>query len=251
MDPSQKEDVEILEHGCEDEEYGVLLEEREGLMRPPEVVVLYVEVLLAFPSAIVVAYDFLLRGLPVVCDDASVCVELVGEGDVHVPAVHLRPLDHEAEMRILHECGEREAGYLASLEVYLHGFPFPPAFKLPAVGFAVDGADVERVAVAVHRADDVFREGAAVGAEPVDDHAEVLHEPFKKSLQRILLMEPDVGVPVPVLYAEQQAAETEYAGEIPVGPLVGVLRVMFPRGGELVVEVQVQHAALFEQAQTE
>ena len=52
-----------------------------------------------------------LRGLPVVCDDASVCVELVGEGDVHVPAVHLRPLDHEAEMRILHECGEREAGY--------------------------------------------------------------------------------------------------------------------------------------------
>jgi hypothetical protein len=130
-------------------------------------------------------------------------------------------------------------------------FHSPPAFKLPAVGFAVDGADVERVAVAVHRADDVFREGAAVGAEPVDDHAEVLHEPFKKSLQRILLMEPDVCVPVPVLYAEQQAAETEYAGEIPAGPLVGVLRVMFPRGGELVVEVQVQHAALFEQAQTE
>ena len=27
---TQKEDVEILEHGCEDEEYGVLLEEREG-----------------------------------------------------------------------------------------------------------------------------------------------------------------------------------------------------------------------------
>jgi hypothetical protein len=44
-------------------------------------------------------------------------------------------------------------------------------------------------------------------------------------------MEPDVCVPVPVLYAEQQAAETEYAGEIPAGPLVGVLRVMFPRGG--------------------
>ena len=70
---------------AEDEEYGVLLEEREGLMRPPEVVVLYVEVLLAFPLPFVVAYDFLLRGLPVVCDDASVCVELVGEGDVHVP----------------------------------------------------------------------------------------------------------------------------------------------------------------------
>ena len=95
VDPSQKEDVEILEHGCEDEEYGVLLEEREGLMRPPEVVVLYVEVLLAFPSAIVVAYDFPPPWTPSRLDDASVCVELVGEGDVHVPAVHLRPLDHE------------------------------------------------------------------------------------------------------------------------------------------------------------
>ena len=152
-------------------------------------------------------------------------------------------------MRILHECGEREAGYLASLEVYLHGFPFPPAFKLPAVGFAVDGADVERVAVAVHRADDVFEK------EPQSARNLLMtmlksFTGLSKSLQRILLMEPDVGVPVPVLYAEQQAAETEYAGEIPVGPLVGVLRVMFPRGGELVVSPG-QHAALFEQAQTE
>lgn len=67
-------------------------------MRPPEVVVLDVEVLLAFPSGIVVAYDFFLGGVPVVGDDASVRVELVVERDVHVPAVHFRPLDHEAKM---------------------------------------------------------------------------------------------------------------------------------------------------------
>ena len=117
-----------------DEEYGVLLEEREGLMRPPEVVVLYVEVLLCFPSAIVVAYDFLLRGLPVVCDDASVCVELVGEGDVHVPAVHLRPLDHEAEMRILHECGEREAGYPRISRSLSPRISIPAGFQTPCGG---------------------------------------------------------------------------------------------------------------------
>ena len=82
-------------------------------------------------------------------------------------------------MRILHECGE-EAGYLASLEVYLHGSSIPAGFQTPAVGFAVDGADVERVAVSRTPCGRCFREGAAVGAEPVDDHAEVLHEPFKK-----------------------------------------------------------------------
>ena len=161
-------------------EYGVLLEEREGLMRPPEVVVLYVEVLLAFPSAIVVAYDFLLRGLPVVCDDASVCVELVGEGDVHVlPSTSVRWTTRRKCASSMNAVNGKLA--TSHLSKFISTDFHSPAFKLPAVGFAVDGADVERVAVAVHRADDVFREGAAVGAEPVDDHAEVLHGPFKIS----------------------------------------------------------------------
>ena len=146
---------------------------------------------------------------------------------------------------ILHECSEQKLATSHLSKFISHGSISRRLFKLPAVGFAVDGADVERVAVAVHRADDVFREGAAVGAEPVDECREVLHEPFKNLFSASLLMEPDVCVPVPVLYAGQQSRRNWYAGKCR-RPACREYRVMFPRGVKLVVKSRSSTPYFFE-----
>ena len=100
-------------------------------MRPPEVVVLYVEVLLAFPSAICSSV-ISPPGLPVVCDDASVCVELVGRRCPRScrPPPSAGPRGGNAYPSMNAVNGK----LLASLEVYLHGFHSRRLSNSPAVG---------------------------------------------------------------------------------------------------------------------
>ena len=73
-DMADEVEIEVLQHGGNHHESHVLSHEGKGQMRPPEVIVLYVEVLFARSTFIVECDDVLLCGCPVVGKDTAVCV---------------------------------------------------------------------------------------------------------------------------------------------------------------------------------
>lgn len=73
-DTANQVQVEVLQHGGDHHERHVLAREGKRQMRPPEVVVLYVEVLFTFPARIVEYDDVLFRRIAVVGKDAAVRV---------------------------------------------------------------------------------------------------------------------------------------------------------------------------------
>ena len=95
----QRDDVpvEVRRHGGEQQEHGVLVHEGLGQVRPPEVVVLAVEHLLCHAALVVVEDDLLVRHVPVVGQDAAVCVLPVEEVELLSLALPL-PLPDEAQV---------------------------------------------------------------------------------------------------------------------------------------------------------
>ena len=67
-------EIEVLQHGGNHHESHVLSHEGKGQMRPPEVIVLYVEVLFARSTFIVECNDVLPGRCPVVGKDTAVCL---------------------------------------------------------------------------------------------------------------------------------------------------------------------------------
>lgn len=73
-DMADKIQIEILQHGSDEHEYHVLIQEGKWQMRPSEVVVLYVKVLFALSPCIVEHDDVFLGGKPVIGKYASIGV---------------------------------------------------------------------------------------------------------------------------------------------------------------------------------
>ena len=67
-------EIEILQHGGNHHENHVLWHKGKGQMRPPKVIVLYVEVLFACSTLIIKCNDVFLGRHPVVGEDTAVCV---------------------------------------------------------------------------------------------------------------------------------------------------------------------------------
>ena len=84
----------------------------------------------------------------------------------------------------------------------------------------------------------LFRTRAAISSETVDNKL-VLFKPFKEPLQRVLLVETDICVPVAVLNADNQVANNRHARAITKELLVCRLRIILLSLYELVVEVSV------------
>ncbi|QUB91711.1 hypothetical protein J4855_04475 [Prevotella denticola] len=64
-DSSQQIPVKILQHGGKEQEYRIVFHRRERKVRPPEVVVLHIEILLARSSLVVPVNDLLISAVMV------------------------------------------------------------------------------------------------------------------------------------------------------------------------------------------
>lgn len=84
----------------------------------------------------------------------------------------------------------------------------------------------------------VFGVRAAVRAETIHPHSRIL-QPVEHPFQRFLLLEADIGVPVPVLHAHNHVSDDRNARLVALEAFVGHVRVMFFGLYELVVEVKV------------
>ena len=73
-DMTDEIEIEVLQHGGNHHENHVLSHEGKGQMRPPEVIVLYVEVLFACFTLIIKCNDVFLCRCPVIGKDTAVCV---------------------------------------------------------------------------------------------------------------------------------------------------------------------------------
>ena len=84
----------------------------------------------------------------------------------------------------------------------------------------------------------LLRAGAAVhtGASDADVFRFKIRE---DALQRVLLVETDIGIAVAVLYAHDEVANDGHAGTVALELLVGHLRIVLLRLYKLMVEVKV------------
>ena len=102
------------------------------------------------------------------------------------------------------------------------------------------------LAMVGHRPQYFLGERAAVRAEVPDHDARLLLKPAEQALQRVGLMELDVGIAVAVLDSHYQAPDRGDSGKVAVRLLVGTLRVLLVCGDELVVEIKVDAVSGFE-----
>ena len=246
-DLGQQIQVEVLQHGGEEQEHRVVLHGREGKVGPAEVIVLHVEVPLAPAPLVVLVYDLLFGTLMVVGQYGSVHVFHAGQELLPLLRSPLGALDHEPQVPVGEEVGEFERGDFHLLAVHHCGPPFPALpIHPPALGAAA-GAEVERLRPQGKLLDKFLDERAAVGAE----HAHV--QPMglnvvQHACQLLHLLELDVRVALPVLHAYQQRAGSHHAWEIAALLLIGIQRVALLGGDELVVEVDVNVLPLLQEA---
>ena len=229
-------DVEVADQGRKYHEHSIFLHEREGQVFPPEVVVLHVEGALRGAALVVELHHFLLAALPVVGQNAAIDVA-VEQGGLLV--FDERALHHKPVAALGEEGRERQARQPALLVVDFRVLPFLLLDLGDALfqSLAVHSPDIERVAVAAGHFHHLLAVGAAVHARLVHPDAVGL-QLGKSPLQGFRLLEFHIGIPVPVFDVERVQVQLSDAGEVAVGFLVGVGRVVLLSLDELVVVVE-------------
>ena len=116
--------VEVLQHGGEEQEHGIVLHRGKRKMPPAEVVILHVEVLLASAPLVVLADDLLLSACVVVGQYGTVHVFHAGQQLLSGQSLNLRALHYQAQMPVSEEVGELKRGDVHVLVIHLCGTPF-------------------------------------------------------------------------------------------------------------------------------
>ena len=149
------DEIEVLQHGGNHHENHVLSHEGKGQMRPPEVIVLYVEVLFARSTFIVERDDVLLCGCPVVGKDTAVCVYHSEHIRLYpaVPVFQGSTLYDKPVWLSFDEVVHADGSDIASLITNLNTLPFFQLAEVLTSAVAVGCTYIERVAALLYGLD--------------------------------------------------------------------------------------------------
>ena len=144
-DLAQQVQVEVLQHGGEEQEHRVVLHCGKREVRPSEVVVLHVEVLLRGASLVVLVDDLFLRVVVVVGQYGAVHVFHSGQELLSLSGLYFGALHDKPQVPVGEETGEREGRDVHVLPIDRRVPPFLTLLiHFPAFGVA-GGTEVEGI----------------------------------------------------------------------------------------------------------
>ena len=164
-DLAQQVQVEVLQHGGEEQEHRVVLHCGKREVRPSEVVVLHVEVLLRGASLVVLVDDLFLRVVVVVGQYGAVHVFHSGQELLSLSGLYFGALHDKPQVPVGEEIGEREGRDVHVLPIDRRVPPFLTLLiHFPAFGTA-GGTEVEGIGTQEKLLDEFLGERAAIGTE--------------------------------------------------------------------------------------
>src|SRR5574344_440501 len=233
--------IEILQHGCDKHKDSVFLKKGKWQMCPSKIIVLHIEVLLAFTTLIVKGDNRFFGCFPIIGDNTTIYIDYTKHVFLYftVTVSFRSALSHKSISLSLDEILEVKRSQITFFITDFHAIPICMMMKLLISVCTIVGSDIKQITMFLHCLDDFFRERTAVSTETVYGHFQSILQSCHDSVQCICLMKFHIGVSIPVFSTDKDSADCRPSRKISVVTLIGVFRVILMCRYELVIEIQV------------